>query len=220
MGWKHVVTVLTLLLLAASPSAFTWGPWEFEDTQQPVEQQTQGGETQPDRSLWVINNTGCAWDADDSRSAGDTDGTIAPGSTAVGTKCLVADWDAHAFYVNINSRSPDLVVEMRFGPQGFVVRAPARASGNRYVYEACVWGPSYDRSSPDLQPTPNSGYGGVGVMTVITVSVHNPSTRTVRDTHGLMRMRFSPDAACGFGWFPFTNRTGTYPGPIFYWGTG
>jgi hypothetical protein len=216
---KKLIALVALLLLAASPSPFVWGPWGEPDvTQQPVEQQTEGGATQPDQSLWVVNNTGCAWDADDSRFSGATDGTLAPGVTATGSRCVISDWNEHAVYVNVNSKSPDLVLTLSYEPQGYVFPAARRLVDGRYVYEICVKGVDYTENvSPELQPIPNSGYGGVGVVTTFTYSLRNPTSRTVRDTHGRMTLRAVPDLACGSGW-TFT-RTGTYPGPFVSPGT-
>jgi len=221
---KKLIPVLALALLlagtgiATAADAFVWGPWGVPDvTQQPVEQQTEGGATQPDHSLWVVNNTGCAWDADDSRYTGDTDGTLAAGATASGSRCVISDDVEHGVYLSINSPSPNLVVSMTYAPQGYSFTASPRVEGNRYRYELCVEGVDYDASSPDLQPIPNSGVGGEGVVTTITYSVRNPTTRTVRSTNGVWRLRAETELACGSGW-TFT-RTGTYPGPFVSPGT-
>lgn len=223
-----LVPLLALLALAASPSPFEWGPWgEVDATQQPVEQQTEWGATQPDHSLWVVNNTGCAWDADDSRFKGDTDGTLASGMTATGTTCLVADSTDHAVNVHINAPSPDLVVSISY-PQGFSLQAVPTPLDRRYVYSLCVVGPDYDdmANNPDLQPIPNSGtapnmfrpsvVGGIGVMTTVTFSVTNPTNRTVKTIHGVMRLRAETGLACDVeASDPRFVRVGTYPGPFF-----
>jgi len=216
---KKLIALAALLLLAAGPSPFVWGPWGEPDvTQQPVEQQTEGGATQPDHSLWVVNNTGCAWDADDARYSGATDGTLAAGATAVGSRCIVADWMEHAVYVTVNSKSPNLVLTLSYQPQGYNFTAARRLVDGRYVYEICVRGPKYtEGASPELQPIPNSGYGGVGVPTTFTYSLHNPTSQTIRNVHGRMTLRAEPELACGSGWT--MTWSGTWPGPFIQVGT-
>lgn len=254
---RLLLACLALLLLGAGPAPFTWGPWgEAEDTQNPVEQQTVGGATQPDQSLWVVNNTiappgqgdvlrgKCAWDADDSRTMGHVDGTLAPGVMVSGSKCYVADNTEHATYISLYAKTPDLVVAMRYDPQGFVVTASVQPDPNRngfYHYEACGFGPYYDQLSiPPMQVIPNSGtapnrylpevIGGVGVPSTVTAVVSNPTPRTVRDVSGVLRFNCcNPSHAsggrCPERFFEWVNgqlvyiyqRFGAYPGPSMWW---
>lgn len=70
--------------------------------QQPVEQQTPGGATQPDRSLWVTNPTGCLWDTDDWLEAR-LSGKWAKGETRTYTDCVVADNDRHVARLELSA---------------------------------------------------------------------------------------------------------------------
>ena len=201
-------------------TAFTFGPWGESDVrQQPVEQQTQGGDTQPDHSLWVVNNTTCAWDADDAWFTGGLNGVLAGGETATVSRCVVADWRSHGIALSVNAPAANLVVEISFSPQGYVFRAVPVLSGNRYVYLVCADGPQYDRSSPTLQPIPNSGFGGVGVVTTVTARLTNPGTRAARKVNALFNLRATPELANQGCAFPLPNSTGTYPGPFISWQT-
>ena len=204
-----------LVLLAPFLTAATFGPWEYEDTQQPVEQQTQGGALQPDHSLWVVNNTGCAWDADDSRSMGFTDGTLAAGETVTGSKCYIADWTDRQFYVNVLSRSGDLVVRVAVQPLDFSFKLAPMLEAHRYRYEMCLRQADYDRQYPDFQPIPDSGLGGVGVPATITVAIHNPMSRTVRSTSAVFRFSTSPyQGRCDLADLTAWTFLGSWPGPF------
>ena len=210
-----------LLVLLAVPLllAATFGPWENEVTQQPVEQQTPGGDTQPDQSLWVVNNTGCAWDADDRRSTGFLDGVIAAGETATGTRCVIADGTGHGVWFNVQARSPDLIVETRFEPQGFVFRANPVATGSGYEYWICTVGPDYDQSAVPTLPEIAGSNGGHGVRTDITVSITNPTSRTIRKVHTFMRLAVEPEVASGGRCAAPFSSLGVFPGPFIQWKT-
>ena len=201
--------ILVLVLLVA------FGPWEYEDTQQPVEQQTPGGATQPDRSLWVTNPTGCAWDADDSRSAGFVDGVLAAGTSVSGTKCVIADDLGHAVWFHVLSRSPDLIVTTSFAPQDIVLRASPVPSGRYFEYWTCSVGPEYDHGVIPSLPLIDGSNGGHGLRTDLVVNITNPTSHAVRKLSAVVRLRPFPDEAsggrCQYG---DLNRTGTYPGPF------
>lgn len=65
-----------------------------ESHQNPVEQQTPGGATQPDRSLWVINSSDMIWDADDIWKWYGS-GRIERGQTVSISKKVICDWKSH-----------------------------------------------------------------------------------------------------------------------------
>jgi hypothetical protein len=242
MRLRAFFVLLALLLLAASPQPFAFGPWGEPDVrQQPVEQQTEGGALQPDESLWVVNNTQCAWDADDAWFTGGLNGYLAPGSTATVDRCVIADWIEHAVALGVNAESPNLIVQVSFSPQGYVFTASPRLEDGRYVYWICTNGPDYSHTSPDLQPIPNSGtaphryqqyfpgvVGGVGVVTTVTARVTNVGARTARKINALFRLRAEPPLADPERCPDVDNpdnpqfdhwREGTYPGPFISWET-
>ena len=210
---------LGLLLFMPLLLAATFGPWEFEDTQNPVEQQTQGGATQPDHSLWVVNNTGCAWDADDSRSTGFTNSVLAAGETTTATKCLIVDGRDHGVWFHVISRSARLIAEIRFDPQGFVFRGnavPVAGLNGYFEYFVCALGPKYDQSAVPTLPVIEGSNGGHGEFSTITVSITNPTRHAVRKTGSVMQLRATPSLAsagrCDYEDLP--TQLGTYPGPF------
>mgnify|MGYP001559318288 CR=1 FL=1 len=148
---------------AAKPVAFAIGQTSFQH-QQPVEQQTPGGATQPDQSLWVVNRTDCIWDADDQWLAVGY-GYLDPGASVSVSTCIIGDWAAHdAWGWALTSKSsvqPSLSVTVSGGPTA-----------------ACVRGPDYDYGSA-LPIIPDSN-GGVGVVHVATFTIANPSDRRIR----------------------------------------
>src|SRR5512139_3021122 len=94
------------------PAGFTRTMWGF---QTPVEQQTPGGATQPDRNLWIVNPTigeqgeAAIWDADDAvRFA--ASGVWEPGQSASISQRVYADWREHdtAIRLSANRGSPSL----------------------------------------------------------------------------------------------------------------
>ena len=186
------------LLLAPFLMAATFGPLEGEQTQQPVEQQTPGGATQPDRSLWVTNPTGCAWDADDSRSTWFRDQTLAAGETATATKCVVVDAMDHSIWVEVLSGSPNLIVELRFGaPFNYVFRGNPIPVGRDYRNWVCALGPVYQSETLPTLPEIAGSNGGRGVVSDVTISVTNPTNHAVRKATALLRLDFSPETASG-----------------------
>lgn len=210
-----------LLFLAVFLVAATFGPWEGEVTQQPVEQQTPGGATQPDHSLWVTNPTGCAWDADDNRSTGFTDSVVAAGETTTATKCVIVDGTGHAVWFHVISRSPNLVSEIRFEPQGFVFRpnpTPVPGLNGYFEYFTCTLGPEYDESAIPGLPEIAGSNGGHGELTTITASITNPTTHAARKTGAVLRLAVTPAVSsggrCQYEDLPLSTRLGTYPGPF------
>ena len=214
---RRILLLLVPFLLVAA----TFGPWEFEDTQQPVEQQTPGGATQPDHSLWVTNPTMCAWDADDSRSTGFVGGVLPAGETVTASKCVIVDGMPHAVWFNVLARSSSLIVETRFDPQGYVFQATAVSKARGYEYWTCSLGPEYDNSAVPSLPEITGSNGGRGEYSTVTVRITNPTNRAVHKVSAVMRLRPFLDEASGGRCFyeDLPPRVGTYPGPFITWKT-
>lgn len=148
--------------------------------QQPVEQQTPGGATQPDHSLWVVNPTPCAWDADDqfvSTYLGDLDA----GASQSWSECLIGDGSDHVIGLRVRARTGASFQVTVSAVPGYAVSADSGPLTNQYVYAAaCLVGPVYQPNSPLLQPVPGSN-GGVGVQVALTYTVTNTGTRRMRE---------------------------------------
>jgi hypothetical protein len=154
-----LVAALILLLgvapvARAKPPAASWVVNQYT-LQQPVEQQTPGGATQPDQSLWVVNPSACVWDSDDIVSALWA-GRIGRGETQAFSVCVIGDWTDHLFRLSVSD-----------GLIGSI------SASDGPTATSCLLGPDYDHSSPALAPIPDSN-GGVGRVHTITFSVHNP----------------------------------------------
>ena len=151
---------------------------------QPVEQQTPGGATQPDQSLWVTNPTECVWDADDEvlyRASGELTGTVGA------SHCIVGDWKAHLVSVTMIATSPDLDVRVGLSGDGLSFEAVAVRTAlpqKKWRYEACLYGPDYDQSHP--LPMVAGSNGGVGEMWTGSVSI--TATRRVREVAASFRV--------------------------------
>jgi hypothetical protein len=215
-----IAAVIVAALANASPPApLVFGPWEYEDTQEPVEQQTPGGALQPDRSLWVLNPTGCAWDPDDSRSAGGVNSVLDAGASASGVRCEIVDDVGHWWSWSVRASSPNLEVTFTHALKTVHSRAVPDAGG--YLYAGCL-SVEYDRSAVSSLPLVEGSNGGHGVRSDTTVTVANLTSRRVRDIHAVMRTRLSNFVNCP-GWAgdypgPWV-REGVYPGPFVSWAT-
>ena len=174
---KRFMVIPVLLLLA-----FTWNLGQ-RSTQQPVEQQTPGGATQPDPSLWIVNpDPGvCAWDADDTLEARGS-GSLAPGEAVEWHECVYADWQPHAFNAQVSAKTSKLLVEVGWSnadaSRSFAV-AGTPGPQNSTLWLACFFGPDYDNGSP-LLPTVGSSNGGRAQLTDVFVRVTNVGPRTAR----------------------------------------
>jgi len=155
--------------LAARPQPMRWSAYYWPFPQQPVEQQTPVGATQPDRSLWIVNpyayplpqSEWCVWDSDD-RIMGGFGGIIGPGVTVSGSACVILDQVAHEAWITVSD--PRLV--------GLVT-----VDG---VSGQCVFTPEFDNDEVSDLPEIEGSNGGHGLKTAITWSIHNPTNRTIR----------------------------------------
>ena len=179
--------------MPAKASAFTFVLEEYE-RQTPVEQWTPGGATQPDPALWVVNPTGCIWDPDDDE-LWHGNGDLAPGATTSKSVCIVGDNIAHGVFIQMISRSPNLVVTLRLGPHTFNVTPVP--SGRDYRYNGCFAGPDYDAQSPALVPIEGSN-GGKGVLGwEASVEIRNPTSKVVRDVGASFRVHIDSGVCRG-----------------------
>lgn len=127
-----------------------------------VEQQTPGGMTQPDQSLWVGNRTGCVWDPDDLVVVS-LDGRLKPGESVSISHCLIGDWAQHLLGARVTRG--DVTVSLTL--------SGLRTVSGKVV---CIIGPDYQRDSPKLSPIPDSN-GGVGLRHDVTWTLTNTSHR-------------------------------------------
>lgn len=168
---------------------------------EPVEQQTPGGATQPDESLWVRNPTkddgtaACAWDSDDRLLAALGAGALLrPGETATATFCVFADWTTHGVALRVST--PGLIGTLTL--EGYAsVTVPGGQTG-------CITSPDYVYGDP--LPAIEDSNGGHAELVTFTFSVTNPTDRRIRDAFaeaGAFLAGFSFVAApwCPYPWF-------------------
>lgn len=185
----------------------------------PVENQTPGGATQPDPSLWTVNPTindpvPCAYDADDEmRASIGASALLRPGESAAGSWCSFADWTSHA--VALRNSTPGLLATLTL-PGHVTLTVPGGQTG-------CIAGPVYrlDRRGTVAQPQFDPGWdfsplllplagtaGGVGVRHDFTFRVTNPTSKRMRNvfaTSGIFLAGFAYEAApwCPFPWHQY-----------------
>lgn len=192
---------LLLFLLVGFASQVSGGPIQLQLTangsgssatlQNPVEQQTQGGATQQDQSLWVVNNTGLPWDVDDYWSRTDQ-GYIDPGVSVSRTEYFyVADWQFHQSGIEATTTtkgalfSVQLTLDDEIGTRITVTNdQPVYLSSalpkDRVTYaRVAIVGPTYTQTSSKLLPIPNSGIGGVGRFIKATWTVKNLDSKRI-----------------------------------------
>lgn len=152
---------------------------------------------------YISNPTPCIWDADDEdqwRLVGDLDA----GAVVTQQGCQVGDWAAHITTVTLVSTSPNLQAQVTIEGGGLTftqTAVPVKIDSKRYRYQACIYGPDYDQSSPLLGPIGD----GQGVMWTSSVRVANPTGRRVRDVVATFRIGgyVGPNTICGT--YPITT---------------
>jgi hypothetical protein len=166
------------------------------------EYQTGAGTEHPDNC--VHDPTGCTWDVD----ALDYDtghGYLRAGSTATGSKCVIADdgngkpggWagDRKTVEAHVYAPVPTLTVRLADN-RGHSQTAEPVSAGNGYRYAVCL---TEDEPGP-FDPIPDSN-GGTGLRIDYTLSV-TAGARNVRD----IAVHFQ-----SFGWLPyFTSQCNPY----------
>lgn len=191
MRYFALALIASVALFAGGPQPLTLtanGTSYTDSIQNPVEQQTQGGATQPDQNLWVVNNTGLVWDFDDEISKSDT-GYLDPGaSVTISEPIWVADWQGHITGIEAISYGKEAAFEVSLqvddglGTVLSVVSKPpvVVGTGKFKNYRAFVAITEvYTRTSPKLYLIPNSGYGGYGRVMTATWTVTNRDSRRV-----------------------------------------
>lgn len=178
--------------------------------------------TQDQTSACVWNNTGCLWTIDDDAGFVGATGNIAPGASTSNGYCVIEDGYGHNINASINSPSPDLVVKVTYQPQNVTFNfKPYLVSRGQYTYSGCVEGPYYSdwRNLPVIANS-NNGHGLQGTF---TVSVTNPTGRTIKGVNGGFHFgvpfRLSDVCIGGAPSSPFTQGQ-DYNGIQPYWQTG
>lgn len=200
---------LALLFLLAAPLAAQ--PWSvYQKTlQQPVEQQTPGGMSQPDRSKWVINPTTFFWDADDFLRAVYLGG-LAPGESVAYQDGLIADWVEHLVYIEgcAESRTDFQLSILLSNASGAAVALlsaakPVAVDKRTVCARACFTSPDFDITNDELQPVIGSG-GGLGKAYGLTWEVTNTGPRRIKNLSVIASVRLLGNASvnqgCPHGW--------------------
>lgn len=198
--------------LLAGLVIMTGSVW-WTNYQNPVEQQTPGGATQPDHSLWVINPTigtsnVCVWDADDQINL-NFGGVIESGQTITYTTCLFGDWADHVIGMSrgSNARNTGVKIEASLSVDGITTI--------NVQDKACIIGPDYDRDYPSFETIAGSN-GGRAVRHTVTWTVHNPTVKRLRNDWAAGAIRLWTDSSQSTWCPPTLTRHGTYPGPTWY----
>ena len=162
---------------------------------------------------WIINDTGCSWDADD-RAYVTADGGLQAGQSFTLSHCYVQDWVNHLLGFDAWSTQPFTIkVEIASAVSTHTITWKPNAKNGRY-YEAvngqCALTPRFDRyDGPDW---PSIGtYGGVGYPATITWTITNDGRR-VRDAHFNVRLvvPHSGHLTSECGYSPTTEATWDY----------
>ncbi len=199
------------------------------EKQDPIEQQTPWVRP-PDCTLrcpfpddhaqWVTNPTSCWWDVDDHRTLYAADDYLNAGASVQVSDCQIAETDSlyqtkygqtawwsnapRPLGVQISAPSASLTVTACYQPQGRCFGLPAvyNAALRTYSYNGCI-GVSYQDGT--TLPTIADSNGGIGILTTRTVTITNPTNKTVRQISGQIAQVGwgSSDAGCTY--------TSTYP---------
>ena len=199
------------------------------ELQQPVEQQTPGGETQPDHSLWV-RNPRCGpvyppelwayWDADDSRIASAI-GPLAPGEAFTFDLFLFADWTPHVLGVEATAtKNDDVLLGISLPEIGFRQTRPVAtpANSNKVQGHLYVLGPDYDfdLANPALSPVAGSN-GGIAKLVTVRFSILNRGIRQARKVTAMMSIKPTFRIPAGVS-FPYNaNPSGAFGNPSIWW---
>jgi hypothetical protein len=195
------VAFLLMLSFPAVFCAYQQQPLQLTTTtvglQNPVEQQTQGGATQPDTNLWVVNNTAYAWDYDD-QVYGNNFGYLDAGATASVTRYVIADWISHILGMSAYSNDNGAAFRLQItatdgvGTSVTVTSAPPVLTGSgRFASmwaQVALFSFFYPQNSLKLSPIPNSGFGGIGRVLTVTYRITNTGSKRIKVTvpnHGV-----------------------------------
>lgn len=177
-----VMMLVSIGYAEARQASFWWAG--RTEKQQPVEQQTPMGESQPDPNLWVLNPTDCIWDGDDRQDYFGS-GRLRPGDSASQASCIMADWDWHLAGIKVCSRQAAAVHGAVTFDLGGTALGAVRIEteelmwselDRRYCATACMIGPHFDRSSPYLESVRDSK-GGVAFPVVVRFEVVSYDTQ-------------------------------------------
>lgn len=151
------------------------GGWIQRDPgvyQIPVEQQTPGGASQSDQSLWILNPTisdefPCIWDADDHFQM-ELTGTVEAGQSYSITRCIFGDFKEHEIW--IKSATNGVVVSLSVNSDGIGGPYTQASSG---ANNACIIGPNYDKLGTNMYIPVNGSNGGYAAYTTVTFTATN-----------------------------------------------
>ena len=122
-----------------------------ESHQNPVEQQTPSGATQPDHSLWVVNDSDMIWDADDIWKWYGS-GRIESGQTISISKQVICDWKSHLCGITCLGKKAEFEVSISI--YGEHINHSIVALSNREA-KCLMMTPDYVKSTDKLVPISN-----------------------------------------------------------------
>lgn len=195
-----LVVVAAALLVAptaeAAPPSFGWQMYQYNAPDQPVEQQSDYPYT-PTAPHYVTNPFTCTWDVDDFQQWLALPAPLRAGQSVSMSACVVADATSYPVTINgvtaqwssthgafgtaVSGDGPGLAVQVCWQPQGWCVSPPVtQQSDGSWESWSCSQA-AYNPDDPALVPIPDSGTGGTGVVSTITVAVTNTSAKTIRN---------------------------------------
>lgn len=171
-----------------------------------------------DSAEWTINPFDfCYWDVDDHWQYLGR-GYLPAGASVSLDQCFVSDPDSYTRTINgttanwstprkylgvyLTAPSPDLVITVCYQPQGRCLSPGPVGDGQTQTYQSCTQA-HHESGDPALVEIPGS-QGGVGVVTTITLTVTNPTSRKVQGilaSTGPSHLNTTALTGCqGLGW--------------------
>ena len=194
MIWAFFTNILLAAIILSSLNL----TFDQRDYQNPIEQQTLGGVTQPDQNFWVINPfvppdpDPCYWDADDNASIS-FKGDLKVGEKWFFDQCIILDDTSHALGIQAVSRGNQdrFRVEIKvvsfikgvFTWQASAVDFPRNGPRKMWA-KRCAISPEYDVSEVGSLSAISNDFNdmvGHGDKSRLIWSIENTGDRNIRD---------------------------------------
>jgi hypothetical protein len=202
---RLVALAVAVVLVAPTPQKTMSFTIHSRELQTPVEQQTPGGEWQPDRSLWVINPTDgttspALWDADDS-VRGMFSGALARGESFSWSQDVILDRTTHLVGLLVtDGLAGTITVSPPVHPEWLVaVPGAGTFAATDATRRACLFTPEYGVPEHVGLPEIPGSNGGHGDRVTVTWTLRNIAGRKLMKAGGSIIIRVR-DAAAAASW--------------------